>query len=222
MRVTVNERQNRARGIGFDFTPEEYKKLIGNISKAPWKDIWNRIDANIKRGDRIVDELMPFFTFNEFWERYCEKKTFDVIIDKSSLKYVASKVCENYLKTNQYPMTVKINDSVKSILKYTKTENMPMRSITPKFCREYEEFMYSKSIKKTRNGAGINMRHIRILFNQAIIMNLIPRGWYPFKREAGEKSEFPGPYVIPNERKVKEYLKEEFLAIALVMEIQWR
>jgi site-specific recombinase XerD len=211
LRVTVSEHQNRSRGIGFDFTEQEYEKLMKNITKAPWKDIWNLINAKINKGERIVEELMPYFTFEEFWERYFHKKTFEVAIDKTSLMYVTRKVCENYVKKDQYPMSVKVKDSVQSILKYAEAENIPMRSITPKFCREYEAYMYEKSVKKTRNGAGINMRHIRILFNQAIAMNLIPRTWYPFKREAGELSEFPDPYVIPNERKVKEYLSEDEL-----------
>lgn len=211
LRVTVSEHQNRSRSIGFDFTEPDYQKLMNNLTRNPWKDVWNRIDAQIKRGEAIVRELMPHFTFEEFWERFFEKKTFEVVVDRSSLKYVATKVSENYIRKDQYSMSVKINDSAGSILKYAQVDNLPMRSITPKFCREYEEYMYEKSPKKTRNGAGINMRHIRILFNQAIIMNLIPRGWYPFKRESGEKSEFPDPYVIPNERKVKEYLKEDEL-----------
>jgi integrase/recombinase XerD len=79
----------------------------------------------------------------------------------------------------------------------------------------YEDYMYAKSKTKTRNGAGINMRHIRVLFNEAIKRKLIPRNWYPFKRESGEASEFEEPYVIPYEGKIKRYLKEdEFLKFA--------
>lgn len=44
---------------------------------------------------------------------------------------------------------------------------------------------------------------------------MIPRNWYPYKRESGEASEFEEPYVIPYEGKIKKYLKEdEFIKFA--------
>lgn len=213
LRVNADRKDNRSYTTGLYFTEDEYQKLVDNPRREPWKDIWIEINSMVKRAEDIIAELDPFFSYEDFKERFFAQKTFTVSVDESSLNYVLERVCKNYLKRDQYPMTVKLKDSVASILKFTKTSNLPMRSITPKFCREYEEWMYEKSKTKTRNGAGINMRHIRILFNQAISMNLVPRGWYPFKREAGERSDFTDPYVIPNERKVKDYLREDELVI---------
>jgi integrase/recombinase XerD len=212
LRVTVGEKSNRSRGIGFDFTEKEFTKLKNNQLKHPYKDIWNQIAALITKGDKIVEELMPFFTFKDFWERFFDtRKSFVIEVEKTSLNYALKMAIELYLKKGQYPMSVKVAESVRSILKYTKTENLPLRSITPEFCRKYEDYMFSKSHKFSRNGAGINLRHIRILFNYAISKNLVPKKWYPFKRKSGEASEFDDAYVIPNERKVKQFLNQEEL-----------
>ena len=211
MRVTVSNKSNRSWRLGFFFTEDEYKKAEANKNREAWREMWADIDSQTKRAEKIVRELEPF-SYEEFKERFFgERYIAKVAPDEASVNHVLERVCKDYLKKEQYPMTVKLRDSVNSILKFSKTENLPMRSITPKFCRDYENYMVKKSHKKTRNGAGINMRHIRILFNQAIAMELIPRSWYPFKRESGEKSEFSDPYVIPYEQKVKEFLKEDEL-----------
>lgn len=215
IRVTVSNRSNRSWGLNKYYTLEEYKKLIKNKKRDPWKDQWNEIESSIKRGEKLIDRILPFFSYDQFKEQFFNDKTFEIIADKSSLNYIKDLVCKKYLKNNNIPMSVKIKDSVASILKFSETENVPMRSITPEFCQKYEDYMYEKSKTKTRNGAGINMRHIRILFNEAVKGHLIPREWYPFKRESGEASEFENPYVIPNEAKVKVYLKEdEFVKFA--------
>lgn len=225
LRVNADRTNNRSYNTGLYFTKDEFKKLNEQSRREPWKDIWIEINNLVKKAEDIVSELKPFFSYEEFKERFFEQKDFEVVVDESSLNYVLDRVCKDYLKRQQYSMTVKLRDSVKSVLKFSKTSNLPMQSITPKFCRDYEEYMVKKSKTNTRNGAGINMRHIRILFNQSIGMGLIPRNWYPFKRESGERSEFSDPYVIPNERKVKEYLKEDevltmFSAKSFVTEAQ--
>jgi integrase/recombinase XerD len=203
------DRTNRSWSFGFSFTETEYAKIIKNQRREPYKDTWNEIEANIEKAEKVISDMLPFFTFEEFKERFFRRMSIKVVSDKTSLLHVLEEACTQYLKRGQYPMSVKLRESVKSILKYSKTDNLSMRMINPTFCRKYEEYMYSKSAKKSRNGAGINLRHIRILFNKAIEEDFIPKEWYPFKRGPGEKSEFKDAHVIPNERKIKDYLKEE-------------
>lgn len=227
LRVNADRTNNRSYNTGLYFSEDEYKKLNEQARREPWKDLWIEINNMVKRAEDIVNELQPFFSYEEFKERFFEQKGFEIVLDESSLNYVLERVVKDYMKRQQYSMTVKLRDSVQSILKFSKTPNLPMQSITPKFCRDYEEYMVKKSKTNTRNGAGINMRHIRILFNQAIAMGLVPRNWYPFKRESGEKSEYSDPYVIPNERKVKEYLNGDevltmFTAKSFVTDAQKR
>lgn len=214
IRVKASRTQNRAygkeAGIEYYFTEQEYnEKFLIDRRKEPWKDMWTIINAKIELAEKIIEDMMPFFTFQEFKERFCEAKNYEVVLDESSINYILAKVCAVYLKEDRYPMTVKLKDSVRSILKFAKQENIPMRAITPEFCRRYESYMYKKSKKGSRNGAGINLRHIRIIFNDGIRDHLIPAEWYPFKRHAGEKEYFKDAYVIPNERKPKDYLKED-------------
>lgn len=217
LRVGIDRNCNRLFGLDYSFTAKEYEKLVKNQLKDPYKDTWNKLVANVDKADKIIDGLMPYFSFDLFKEQFYNDKSLEVMHEKTSLIYVRDFVCKKYLKNNNLPMSVKITDSVASILKFTKTENLPMRSITPTLCQNYEDYMFKKSKTKTRNGAGINMRHIRILFNEAIGTRLIPKEWYPFKRESGLISEFENPYVIPNEQKVKTYLKEdEFIKFAEV------
>ena len=163
----------------------------------------------LNHADSVINELLPYFSFDAFKERFNKENSFQITHDRSSLNFASEFVRKKYIKNGNIAMDIAIKNSVDSILRFTKTDNIPMRSITPDFCQRYEDYMYNKSKTKTRNGAGINMRHLRIIFNQAISARLIPRSWYPFKRESGEVSEFEDPYVIPSEQKVKTYLKED-------------
>ena len=215
VRVTVSNRSNRSWGLNKYYTLSEYNKLLRNKKRAPWKDDWNEIEGWIKKGERVIERMMPFFSYDQFKEQFFNAKTFDVVTEKTSLLFIRDFVCAKYLKNNNLPMSVKIRDSVASILKFTNTSDLPMRAITPELCQRYEDYMYNKSRTKTRNGAGINMRHIRILFNESIKNRFIPQEWYPFRRESGEQSFFENSYTIPSEQKVKVYLKEEeFLKFA--------
>jgi integrase/recombinase XerD len=221
IRITLHNKSNRSWGIGKFFTPKEFDKLLNNKRRDPYKDQWNEIESLLKHSEELIERMMPFFSYDDFKEQFFNNKSFDIISDKTSLIYIRDVIVNRYLKNNNLPMSVKIKDSVASILKFTKTENLPMRSITPEFCQHYEDYMYEKSKTKTRNGAGINMRHVRILFNEGIKMRIIPMEWYPFKRESGERSEFEHPYVIPNEQKIKTFLKEdEFVKFAVTKEFQ--
>ncbi len=215
LRIGLSRNDSRKFSLGLSFSKTEFEKLLKFRMKDPHKDVWNKIDASVKKAEHVVEGLMPYFNFKAFRERFYDTKSFQIVSDKTSLLAVREIVMRKYIDDGNYPMSVKISDSVASILKFAKKDNIPMRSITPQFCRKYEEYMFGKSKTKTRNGAGINLRHIRILFNNAISKKLIPKEWYPFKRESGESSEFENPYVIPNEAKVKTYLKEdEFVKFA--------
>jgi hypothetical protein len=211
--------------MGINVSTDQYADLCAKRTQGKYRDLWNEIEARMEQADRIVDGMMPFFNAKDFKERFKKRTDFKIVVDRTSIISMRDFVNTLYLKDRQFPMTVKIRDSVNSILKFINRDNpakwdakdttgtlimnIPMRSITPAFCREYEDWMYNKSKTKTRNGAGINMRHVRILFNTGIENNILPKEWYPFKRESGEKSEFPDPYVIPNEGKVKSYLNME-------------
>lgn len=219
IRITLNNKSNRSYGLNKFYTPKEFEKILCSKRREPYKDQWNEIEALLKRCEKIIERMMPFFSYDDFKEQFFNNKSFDIISDKTSLIYIRDVVINRYLKNHNLPMSVKIKDTVASILKFSKTKNLPMRSISPEFCQRYEDYMYNKSKSKTRNGAGINMRHIRILFNEGIKLRLIPMEWYPFKRESGERSTFEYPYVIPNEQRVKTFLKEdEFLKFATTSE----
>ncbi|AYB31927.1 tyrosine-type recombinase/integrase [Chryseolinea soli] len=208
LKIGWGKDDNRKWSIGYTFTKEKYAELLTNATRAPYKDIWVHLNAKLRKADNIIRDLMPFFRFEDFKERFFDAPNFKIQVDESSLMFICETVANNYKRKGQYSMSVKMRDSSRSLLKFVKMENMPMRAITPSFCREYEEYMYNKSKKFTRNGAGINLRHIRILFNEAISEGYIPREWYPFKRMSGERSFFKDAYVIPLERKSKEYLDE--------------
>lgn len=200
LRVTYESKNNRSWSIGFSFTEDEYAKLNKNFRKDPYKDTWLAIDAKVKKAESIIDGLMPFFSFEEFKERFLRKGSIKDVSDKSSLLYIMDLVREELIIQKRLGMAKNHHDSVQSILKFAKRDNLSMRMITPTFCQQYEDYMLKKSKTKTRNGAGINLRQIRILFNEAIDRGLIPADWYPFNK-----------YSIPYERKTKQYLTEDEL-----------
>ncbi|HTF20980.1 MAG TPA: phage integrase SAM-like domain-containing protein [Chryseolinea sp.] len=221
LRVGLSRNENRLYNLDFSFAKTEYQKLLKHQMKEPYKDTWNKIDVEVKRANAIIDGMMPYFSFSEFKDWFEDKKSFTVVSDKTSLMAMHNLLRAKYEKNGQLPMSVKIRDSAASILKFVnkgikaekKKDDIPMRSITPAFCRAYETYMVTKSKKQSRNGAGINMRHIRILFNEGISKRILPKEWYPFKRESGRISEFEDAYVIPNDQKVKVYLDEREMAV---------
>jgi integrase/recombinase XerD len=221
--IIVRQSRNVTRiyGIGFYFkSDKDYQKLVVNQTKDPFKDTWNAIRAQLDKAERVIDKMMPFFSFEQFKEQFFHKATLDVTVDSTSLLSVLARISEKYRRNHQHEMVKKLSDSVDSIFKFVRhqekeVDNLPMGAITPKFCREYEDWMVAKSKTSTRNGAGINLRHIRILFNYAITSGIIPAEWYPFKRKHGERSAYEDAYVIPNERKRKQFLHpEEVLSLA--------
>jgi integrase len=191
------KRINRSWSLGFEFTKEEYAKLLKNQRRDPYKDTWNAIQAKLDRAERIIKEMMPFFNFQEFKDRFFHDSSLRVAMDSSSLLTISGHLCKAYQERGQYSMVIKIQDSVRSILKFAGKDNISMRSITPAFCQRYEEYMLAKSRTHTRNGAGVNLRHIRIVFNHGIKQGMIPKEWYPFD-----------DYVIPFERKFKKPLSK--------------
>src|SRR5690606_887245 len=101
----------------------------------------------------------------EFKDRFFHDSSLRVAMDSSSLLTISEHLCKAYQERGQYSMVIKIQDSVRSILKFAGKDNISMRSITPAFCQRDEEYMLAKSRTHTRNGAGVNLRHIRIVFN---------------------------------------------------------
>lgn len=207
-------RKNRSWSIGFEFTEEEYLKMTEHRRRTNYKQIWSSIDRKIEDAEKVISE-MHFFSFNEFKRKFFNKREECInSLDPSSIKFIAEKMRANYERKTQFSMSKKIDESVKSILKFAReekfkediqfkvNENISMAQITSVFCQEYEDYMLSKSKTRTRNGAGINLRHVRILFNYGIKEKWIKKEWYPFN-----------DYTIPNERKVKQPLNKRELII---------
>lgn len=222
--------------MGINVSIDQYADMCAKRTQAKHRDLWNEIEARLNHADKIVDGMMPFFNTKVFKERFKKRSDLKVVVDKTSLQNVLNLVVKNYLASDQFPMSVAVTASVKGIMKFVNREirerrkkgedielmeDIPMRAITPEFCRQYEAWMVGKSKTQTCNGASINMRHIRILFNEAIENDILPKEWYPFKRESGTKSEFPDPYVIPSEEKVKTFLDEdETIELAEIKEFE--
>lgn len=203
LRVTAN-RVNRSWNIGMNYSEIEYDKLIKHARKEPYKDEWIKINKKLSDAERILNEMMPFFSFDEFADRYFHKSSLSAVSERASLLFILEHINNHYQMTGQISMTNKMNDSVRSILKFAKSDNISMRMITAAFCMKYENYMLAKSRTRTRNGAGINLRHVRILFNFGIKNDFIPKEWYPFN-----------DYVIPSERKVKRPLtKSELIKLS--------
>ena len=121
--------------------------LKAGREKQPYKDIWDTFEAERKRAQSIIDSLMPCFSFPAFKERWDSKPTATIITDRSSLGYICEVMVNEYLSSDQLPMSEIIKQSVRSLLIFTQTDNIPLRAITPTFCREYEAYMVAKSKK---------------------------------------------------------------------------
>lgn len=197
--VTAN-RINRSWSIGMEYSESEYARLVKYSRKEPYKDEWIEINKKLALAEKIINEMMPFFSFDEFIDRFFHKTSLAVKSERASLGFILEHMLNHYHATGQFSMKKKMSDSVQSVLKYAKADNISMRMITTSFCIGYENYMLAKSKTHTRNGAGINLRHIRILFNFGIKREFIPKEWYPFN-----------DYVIPAERKVKRPLTKSEL-----------
>lgn len=231
LRVARGRNDNRKFGLEFYFTKAEFQKLIAASTQEPYKDFWLALLSEQKRADDIIKEMNPFFDLRAFGERFRSVSgvSMAAVFEPSTLRHVLELAKIKYRKLKQFPMAALVEQAVSAILRYAnhkrgggriakaseRITNLPLRVITPEFCRDFEDWMVKKSKTNSVNGAGIYMRHIRILYNLAITKKLVPSDWYPFKRVVAESSIHEDLYTIPSERKSRDYLTPaEILSLA--------
>src|SRR5687768_664986 len=82
IRVTLSNKSNRSWGLNRYYSPVEFDKLINNKRRGSHKDEWNEIESLIKKGTNIIDNMMPYFSYDQFKEQFFNNKSFDLVSDK--------------------------------------------------------------------------------------------------------------------------------------------
>lgn len=97
LKIGWGKDDNRKWSIGYNFTKEKYSDLLANATRAPYKDIWVHLNAKLRKADNIIRDLMAFFRFEDFKERFFDTPNFKIQVDESSLMFI----CVAFLLRNQ-------------------------------------------------------------------------------------------------------------------------
>lgn len=144
----------------------------------------------------LAEKLSPF-TF-ELFERNLYRKA----SDSNNVNSHFEEAIKKYKRYNQIGTADTYALSKKSFVKFcTETkkpsfEKITFQEISPEWLKDYEHFM-TETLKRSLSTVSIYVRCLRAIFNNAIEMNDIERGYYPFSKRK---------YQVPSVKNVKKAL----------------
>jgi site-specific recombinase XerD len=199
--------KNRYFDSGVAFSEIDFQGFQLGKKTDKLSDHRKRLNFLLGEAERIAKEMDGSFSFELFKKRF--KQVSKDSYDQVSLRNGLDMITRHYEETGQYSMTVKMKDSVASLIRFLRVRDgdhtvndCPIGDLNVAFCNDYENYMANKSPTNSRNGAGINLRHLRVIFKHLIETGMIKPNLSPFGREKGR-------YTIPNEQKIKYPLTKE-------------
>ncbi|MCT4644786.1 MAG: site-specific integrase [Carboxylicivirga sp.] len=192
LRITY-DREQKYFPLGKFLTKEDWKILkSGKHRNKELKELKIHLSGIENKAVKIIDK-MEHFTFAEFLNLFNGKpqnKSSVIEALKARLKELTKK--ERYSTAITFQYTIK---AIEDYLKFLKRKKLTFSSITPDWLQSFEEWMIAN--KKSNTTAGIYLRNLRTILNQAIEDGLLPRENYPFSKNK---------YQIPSARNTKKAL----------------
>ncbi len=165
------------------FTPEEFDRIMNAKKRSNEENIlYQQIQRNKRKVENCIEQL-PIFTFYKLEQLLNPNAgATDSVSSNFDLKI------DELFEDEQIGSGILYECAQKSLLEFRK--NLVFADITPRFLKQYENWMIKKS--NTRATIGIYLRNLRCVFNNVINAKLISKELYPF----GQKRK--GLYEIPS------------------------
>jgi len=189
LRVT-HQRQPRYYQTPYDMTPAEYEKAYSLKPGNELREIRVKLDAIVKKAEKLVEQLDENFTFEAFKDiMYRNVKDLDNVFT----------AFEDYIKELKEEKRVgtasSYECSLNSLKKFVEKQRLRFRDIDVKFLNRYENWMLENGSSRTT--IGIYLRSYRHLAKKAMKKGLINPEQYPFGQDK---------YVIPTGANIKKAL----------------
>lgn len=176
-------------GATIYLSKDEFADCSNKTKKRELKEL-QRYFEELKTEVYGVIDSMPFFTFEQFQNKYFHKS------DKSDLFFVLKERSKELRAEGRVSTAVTFECTLNSLKKYHTKDTLKFELVTPQFLKEYESHMLKAG--KSYSSIGIYLRNVRTMFNNSEIHGLL----YPF-------GESKGLYRIPTGQNIKKALDIE-------------
>lgn len=202
---------------------EDKKELWAKVYGEGFVDASNRhIPSILTRAKLVVADLGEAFEFSDFQRLFKGKYQKGTVTFPNDVVMALENKVRRLLNDDRVG-NARINEStVNSLKRFLKFRSngrkvdldLPFAKVTPKFLREYEEWLIREG-KATRvpdrpgrpgsiTTLAIHCRNIRSVFNDAIQARIVTRDLYPFLKNGG--------YVIPKPKNPKKAMPSELIS----------
>jgi integrase len=193
---------------GHFLTEEDFKRMMDTDKKTKQVDLID-IRKKLQNKQAWADHLIDTYKIRD-------QKTFDLFfLSDNNIETIAGqyelkiKKCMAHKPKPQVSSAEKFRTSLNSLIEFSHP-NLTFQEVTEDFLREYQDWYcqpYERVIKRGKDkkgqvvvvypsvtSVGINLRHARVVFNQAIDLKIITPDTYPFGQnkfvipEGGEES----------------------------------
>lgn len=186
----IYKRQNRLYGTVFDLTKDDFKKVMGEKPRDPYKAIRKKLEAVEDKAIKVINDLRDF-TFDSFQEKFTNKLRDPKNVFDTFEEYIAELEDEARIGT-----AISYKCALTSIKKFHSKEYLEFHEITVPFLKKFENWSTIEGNGLTT--VGIYLRCLRAIYNKAIVRKIAQIDEYPFGR---------GKYEIPSPRNIKKALK---------------
>jgi integrase/recombinase XerD len=197
LRVTWN-REQRYYPTGKHMSQADYDKVMGERPRNEAKETRMFLDSYYAKAKSVADNL-PNFSFEAFDKAMGSNQRVKSSVFDTFEEYIERLNGESRIST-----ALSYGNAMKAIRAFTKKPLLEFATITPDWLARFERWITEieerdksgKVIKRrgTSTTAGIYLRSLRTIYNQAIANKAIPSESYPFGRNQ---------YIIPSGRNVK-------------------
>ncbi len=178
----IKDRKNTTKSLGKFCKYEDWSFETGRV-KNTYKQ-HKQLNAFIDKYTRILDEKIDEFLLNDdnftIEELLSSIKTNNAKTEKISYTDFHTLHIEELKQANKLTSSKIEAETLRSIQKFYKKDNIDFKDITADFLYKYEAFL--RGNKNKDSTIGIRLRTFRALFNKAITREITTQKLYPFDK----------------------------------------
>lgn len=171
------KQQNYFLKTRFELTELEYSKDVPS-SKKSFIALRNELDENLQFCRNLVKTIEPF-EFGTFKQKYLNKR-----VTLNSVKYFFDEKKNELIKSGRIGTYNTYKDTFRAVELFLAHHNKDVNllsfdEINLKWVKDFENYI-THTRNCTINTAGIYLRNLRAIFNEAIKKNIVEKDKYPF------------------------------------------
>lgn len=178
-----------------DLSPDDFARVYGEKPREPFKSLREYLESLERKAHEAVEESKSF-SFQSFEAAMFYKKPSNTSSDLAALFDAKIKELADDGKISSKLL---YENSLKSFLGFK--PGLKIFDINHAFLRSY--LMHMDNTEKSRATAGLYLRNLRHIFNEAMDAGIVTSDLYPFKKGKGKKG-----FQIPSKSNKVEPLRQ--------------